>query len=171
MPVSIPTAIQGRATVGAASAEKRKRRLAWRAERRTADLALVEAVLRGDDDAFRLLVERYQKSIYWIAHDILLDSEEARDVAQETFIRVHAALARFDQQRDFLNWIYRIARNLSIDALRRRNRRALPLEDLSSLSLPAPSPASAGVDGDVRARVARVVWQGASHLGSRSTTN
>jgi RNA polymerase sigma-70 factor (ECF subfamily) len=64
---------------------------------------------------------------------VLLDAEEARDVAQETFLRVHGALAGFDPQRDFLNWLYRIARNLAIDAHRRRRRRAVPMEDLTAV--------------------------------------
>ena len=77
------------------------------------------------------LVERYQKKVFWVAYDVLLDAEEARDVVQETFLRVHAALASYDPSRDFLNWVYRIARNLAIDSFRRRRRRALPVEDLS----------------------------------------
>src|SRR5688572_24138049 len=102
-------------------------------ERRAVDAALVRRTLKGDEDAFRKLVERYQRQVYWIAHDVLLDAEEARDVAQETFLRVHGALAGFDPQRDFLNWLYRIARNLAIDAHRRRRRRAVPMEDLTAV--------------------------------------
>lgn len=104
-----------------------------KAERRAMDAALVARTLNGDEDAFRALVERYQRQVYWIAHDVLLDAEEARDVAQETFLRVHGALRTFDPQRDFVNWLYRIARNLAIDAHRRRRRRAIPVEDLTSV--------------------------------------
>jgi len=118
---------------------------------------LVQAVLSGDDEAFRTLVERYQKPIYWIAHDILLDREEAQDVAQETFIRVHAALERFDQKRDFVNWLYRIGRNLAIDAFRRRRRRAAPMEDLTHIPLDAPPRTSAEVD--LPDRVAEVLQE------------
>src|SRR5262245_41199947 len=104
-------------TADAAGAAEREEA---RAQRRRVDSALVARALKGDDEAFRTLVERYQRQVYWIAHDVLLDAEEARDVAQETFLRVHGALADFDPQRDFLNWLYRIARNLAIDAHRRR---------------------------------------------------
>lgn len=102
-----------------------------RRQRRADDLVLVEGIRRGDEESFRRLVERYQRPLYWVARDILLDSEEARDVVQETFIRVHGAIERFDRSRDLMNWIFRIARNLAIDHYRRRRRRATPVEDFS----------------------------------------
>ena len=126
-----------------------------RAERRTVDAALVQRTLRGDEDAFRSLVERYQRQVYWIAHDVLLDADEARDVVQETFLRVHGALAGFDPQRDFLNWLYRIARNLAIDAHRRRKRRAAPVEDLTTV--PDRPQATGQAPEDVRQRVHAVL--------------
>lgn len=127
-----------------------------RSERRSQDAALVARALKGDDEAFRTLVERYQQQVCWIAHDVLLDADEARDVAQETFLRVHGALASFDPSRDFVNWIYRIARNLAIDAHRRRRRRAASVEDLTSVAQPegAASPAEG-----LRERVADVLAQ------------
>lgn len=125
-----------------------------RVERRRQDATLVARSLRGDDEAFRTLVERYQQQVYWIAHDVLLDADEARDVAQETFLRVHGALATFDASRDFVNWVYRIARNLAIDAHRRRRRRATSVEDLTAVPQPeAAEPAS----DELRTRVNAVL--------------
>ena len=128
----------------------RGRRLdrAARAERRVRDRALVEAILGGDDEAFRELVERYQQPLYWVARDILLDGEEARDVVQETFIRVHGALDRFDRSRDLMNWMFRIARNLAIDHYRRRRRRATSVEDLTQAG-------DEGSEGDAHTVVGR----------------
>ncbi len=133
-----------------------------RERRRAEDARLVLRTRNGDEDAFRRLVERYQRKVYWIAYDILLDGEEARDVAQETFLRVHGALASFDATRDFLNWIYRITRNLAIDAFRRRRRRAVPVEDLTAL--PETGDGEGGHGGesplggqDLRERVAAVL--------------
>ncbi len=138
-----------------ARARGRAARKARRAKRQVEDVRLVRAILAGDQEAFRSLVERYQKPIYWIAHDILLDRDEARDVAQEAFIRVHTALERYDQKRDFVNWFYRIARNLAIDALRRRRRRANPTEDLTRIPLDAPQ--ETRPDVDLPDRVAEVL--------------
>ena len=126
-----------------------------RSKRRSADARLALRARGGDEDAFRELVEKYQKKVYWIAYDVLLDAEEARDVAQETFIRVHGALGTFDPTRDFLNWLYRIARNLAIDAFRRRRRRALPVEDLTAL--PEGEEELPAVPGDDRERVAAIL--------------
>lgn len=125
-----------------------------RRERRARDLVLVEGILRGEDDAFRELVERYQRPLYWIARDILLDGDEARDVVQETFIRVHAALDRFDRSRDLQNWMFRIARNLAIDHYRRRRRRATPVDDLTHAGEEAESVQAPSADlGDQVAEV------------------
>ncbi len=104
-----------------------------RRTRQAADRVLVDGILRGDEDAFRGLVERYQRPLFWVANDILLDADEARDVVQETFIRVHAAIERYDRSRDLMNWLFRIARNLAIDHYRRRRRRALPVEDVAQV--------------------------------------
>jgi RNA polymerase sigma-70 factor (ECF subfamily) len=131
--------------VGAARLRERSAR---RARRHAEDVALVEAVRGGDPGAFAAIVERYQRRVFWLAHDILLDAEEARDVAQETFLRLHASLDRYDTRRDFVNWLYRIARNLSIDLLRRRRRRALLVEDVEAS---APLPRDDGPAGAERA--------------------
>lgn len=127
-----------------------------RARRREEDSLLALRARSGDGEAFRRLVEKYQRKVYWIAYDILLDSEEARDVAQETFIRVHGALGQFDPSRDFLNWLYRIARNLAIDSFRRRRRRAVPVEDLTALPEAGEVEAPA-LDDALRERVAAIL--------------
>jgi RNA polymerase sigma-70 factor (ECF subfamily) len=133
-----------------------------RQARRTFDAALVARALKGDDQAFGALVERYQRQVYWVAHDVLLDAEEARDVAQETFLRVHGALERFDVSRDFVNWLYRIARNLAIDAHRRRKRRPTPVEDLGEVEQPTRAGALGGAEAaseahELRLRVNQVL--------------
>ncbi len=126
-----------------------------RARRRAEDAAEVARALKGDEDAFRSLVERYQRQVYWVAHDVLLDEDEAGDEAQETFLRVHGALASFDASRDLLNWLYRIARNLAIDAHRRRRRRAQLSDDLTGVA-EAPAARATAPEG-LRARVDQVL--------------
>lgn len=166
MPPGAAAALPGSAAAeGAPAQAERARKKAARLKRREEDVRLVQTVLEGASDvaraeAFRALVERYNKAIYWIAYDVLLDREEARDVAQETFIRVHAALTRFDQSRDFANWVYRIGRNLAIDAYRRRKRRATPMEDMAPLGLAASessSPVERGQGQDMAQRVSTVL--------------
>jgi RNA polymerase sigma-70 factor (ECF subfamily) len=87
------------------------------------DRELVGAALGGDENAFAELVRRHQAGVRRCAARILLDNEEARDVAQLAFIRAWENLARYDAAWSFSTWLYRIASNLAIDTLRSRESR------------------------------------------------
>jgi RNA polymerase sigma-70 factor (ECF subfamily) len=87
------------------------------------DRELVGAALGGDENAFAELVRRHQAGVRRCAARILLDREEARDVAQLAFIRAWENLARYDAAWSFSTWLYRIASNLAIDTLRSRESR------------------------------------------------
>src|SRR3954462_11345075 len=86
------------------------------------DRALVRAAQRGDGQAFRKLVERYQRRVVQLALGMTKDPDEAMDIAQETFVRVHRYLPSFKGDSSFFTWTYRIAMNLCLDAQRRRGR-------------------------------------------------
>jgi RNA polymerase sigma-70 factor (ECF subfamily) len=93
------------------------------------DLPLVRRALQGDERAFAELVGRYEGALYRLAWRMLRNHEEARDVVQETFLRVYRALATYDQERRFSTWILRIATNLSIDHCRRRRVQWVSIEE------------------------------------------
>lgn len=99
------------------------------------DEELVERSLRGEEDAFRHLYERYRQPVYAAVYRILLDPEEARDATQEIFIAVYRSLAIWSPRRArFLPWIYRVATNRAIDRWRIRWRRAeVPLTEISEM--------------------------------------
>jgi RNA polymerase sigma-70 factor, ECF subfamily len=86
----------------------------------TDDLILVKRAREGDQRAFQLLVERYQRKVYSVALGMLRDREEARDVAQEAFAKVYKYLDHFKGDSSFYTWLYRITVNITIDILRRR---------------------------------------------------
>src|SRR5947207_8309520 len=86
------------------------------------DRALVTAAQKGDKRAFRALVERYQRRVVQLALGMTKDPDEAMDIAQETFVRVHRYLPSFKGDSSFFTWTYRIATNLCLDAARRRGR-------------------------------------------------
>jgi len=86
----------------------------------TDDLTLVKRVRSGDQRAFRLLVERYQRKVYGVALGMLKDKEEARDVAQEAFIKVYRYIDHFKGDASFYTWLYRITVNVCIDVIRKR---------------------------------------------------
>jgi RNA polymerase sigma-70 factor (ECF subfamily) len=85
-----------------------------------ADALLVQRCLQGEQEAFGQILDRYRKSVYNYVYRMTFDREEARDLAQEVFIRVFTSLSRYDRRYAFSTWLYRIATNLCIDWLRRR---------------------------------------------------
>jgi RNA polymerase sigma-70 factor (ECF subfamily) len=87
------------------------------------DEALIESFRNTKDSShFKSLVRRYQNRIYSAAYRILGNTEEAEEVVQETYIKVHHNLAKFRQESSFGSWIFKIAHNICIDILRSRRR-------------------------------------------------
>ena len=86
----------------------------------TDDLTLVQRARKGDQRAFKLLVERYQRKVYSVALGMVKDKEEARDVAQEAFVKVYKYLDHFKGDASFYTWLYRITVNICIDVLRKK---------------------------------------------------
>jgi len=84
------------------------------------DAPLVREAARGDKRAFARLVDLHKRAVHGLCVRLLGDAEEARDGAQETFVRAYVALATFDPSQPFAPWVLRIARNHCIDVLRRR---------------------------------------------------
>jgi RNA polymerase sigma-70 factor (ECF subfamily) len=87
------------------------------------DLTLVKRARDGDQRAFRLLVERYQRKVYSVALGMVKDKEEAMDVAQESFAKVYKYLQHFKGDSSFYTWLYRLTLNACIDVLRKRASR------------------------------------------------
>lgn len=78
------------------------------------------AAAAGDKAAFARLVEKHKQSVYGLACRLLGAGEEARDAAQEAFVRAYTGIRDFDPRQPFAAWVLRIARNHCIDLLRRR---------------------------------------------------
>ncbi len=111
----------------------------------TEDAVLVTRTLAGDGDAFRQLVERYQRGVFGIVLQLVRDRSAAEDLAQEAFLKAYRALDTFELERKFSSWLFKIAHNAAIDHLRRRGPETLPLESpdeegpdlLATLAAPA----------------------------------
>jgi RNA polymerase sigma-70 factor (ECF subfamily) len=86
------------------------------------DEELVAKSMAGDVDSFNQLVLRWERPIYALAYRVIGRDEDARDVAQETFLRAFRALPGFKGQAKFSSWLYRIALNLCRDWIRRKKR-------------------------------------------------
>jgi RNA polymerase sigma-70 factor (ECF subfamily) len=98
---------------------------------RSIDQALVERVQKGDKQAFDVLVLKYQNKIIQLVYRYVHDSDEARDVAQEAFIKAYKAIGRFRGESAFYTWIYRIAINTAKNYLVASGRRP-PRSDIDA---------------------------------------
>jgi len=87
-----------------------------------ADLELISRYRKGDQRAFEILVKRYQRKVHSLAYGIVRNPEDALDVSQEAFVKVHRYLDKFQGSASFYTWLYRIVVNLCIDHLRRKGR-------------------------------------------------
>jgi len=93
-----------------------------------ADDEVVRRVLSGEEDLFRVLIRRYQTRILGYVARMVGSREDALDLSQEVFIKVFAALERYDPRYKFSTWLFRIAGNAAIDHLRKRRPRTVSLE-------------------------------------------
>jgi len=89
---------------------------------RLSDEQLLGLFLGGDKDSFNVLVGRWEGPLYHFAYRFLGQHEEARDVCQETFLRVYRRADRFRDGAKFSTWLYQIALNLCRDVARKRKR-------------------------------------------------
>lgn len=81
---------------------------------------LVRRIVAGEGHRYSVLVERYQRRLYWSCLRLVGDPDEAEDVVQEAFVRAYEHLREFDPTYRFYTWLYRIARNRCLNVLRRR---------------------------------------------------
>ena len=93
------------------------------AQRVEDEASLIRAAQRGDEQAFAQLVCRYDRAVLRLAYNLLRSEEDARDIYQEAFLRVHRNLAAFRFDAGFQTWLYRIVTNLCRDFLRRKKVR------------------------------------------------
>lgn len=87
------------------------------------DPELIRAASAGDTAAFEELVRAYQSHIWRFLRHLLGDPDLAEDITQETFVRVYRKLGTFRFRSKFSTWVFQVARNAGIDALRSRQRR------------------------------------------------
>jgi len=83
--------------------------------------ALLERIKNDDREAFRELVSLYQKRIFLLAFSFSHNREDAMDIVQETFMRLHQKIHTFREGENFKSWIFRVAKNLCIDHYRKNH--------------------------------------------------
>ena len=96
-----------------------------------AEARLVSDALGGSQPAFEQIVRRYQRPVISLIVRMTGDRARAEDLAQETFVKAFRSLKSFDSTRRLSSWLFRIAHNTTLDALRRLKPEVVELEDLS----------------------------------------
>jgi RNA polymerase sigma-70 factor (ECF subfamily) len=128
---------------------------------------LLERCCGGDELAWEALVRQFQARIYGIAYHYVGNVEDARDLAQETFVRIYQNLAVCPDEQRFLPWVIRITRNVCIDHLRRKRARPpvqdIAAEDMVSLRSPGGDPGQL-YDSDSKKHQVHSALQGMTDL-------
>jgi RNA polymerase sigma-70 factor (ECF subfamily) len=113
------------------------------------DHELVTRAQQGSEKAYRELLGRFQRPVFSIIYRMIRDREQAEDLAQETFVRVFNNIDRYDPRYKFSSWIFKIATNLTIDWIRRKeldtvsidgSRNAVTAEQIEATSITIASP-------------------------------
>jgi RNA polymerase sigma-70 factor (ECF subfamily) len=128
---------------------------------------LVERCRAGDGMAWEAFVRQFQGRVFALAYSYAGDREDARDLAQEIFVRLYEARGQWPSGDEFLPWLFRVARNRSVDYLRRRSvrRPASIAEDAEVAELPDPAPgAEAQAIASDRRRLLHAALRGLSAI-------
>ncbi|MDD2481440.1 MAG: sigma-70 family RNA polymerase sigma factor [Lutispora sp.] len=90
---------------------------------------LVAKSKKGNLDAFEELISAYERKAYNIAYRMMGNEEDAKDMAQEAFIKIYKSIQNFREESSFSTWLYRIVTNVCLDELRKRKKdKLVPLE-------------------------------------------
>ncbi len=111
------------------------------------DRELIRLAQKGDQAAFRRLVERHQRRAFAIAMGLVRDESDARELVQEAFLRVYRGLHSFQGGSSFFTWLYRIVTNLAIDLMRKPARREAELQESRRIEDESEFPLISRIDG------------------------
>lgn len=123
---------------------------------------------QGDDLAWEALVRQYQGRVYAVAYHFMGEREEARDVAQEIFIKIYRGLGSMREGDRFLPWMLRLARNCCVDRLRRLKVRTppaeVPVEEAPQIAGRTPTPE----DSSIEAARHGLLYKAIARLGDKN---
>jgi RNA polymerase sigma-70 factor, ECF subfamily len=121
---------------------------------------LMDRCRKGDEGAFRALVEQHMQHVYDLAYSFVHHHDDADDLTQETFVKAYRSLSSFRGDAALGTWLYRIVTNLAMDRLRQQRRdapRSVPLDEtIAGTVLEDSDP---GVSADLRLHIERALYQ------------
>lgn len=129
----------------------------------TSDKSIIEAVLKGNQQAYRTLVERYQNYVFTITMNVLKSREEAEEAAQDVFIKVFKMLHSFEGKSKFTTWLYTIAYRTALDYKKKKkvNVQSIDAEDsfLQVKDHLTPNPEKSMQQGDLQDKLKAAIRQ------------
>ena len=123
------------------------------------DELLVRRAKTGDQQAFAVLVNRYQNKVYGTAYRILGDRDDALEASQEVFLKVWTRLGSLKEGSYFRTWLYRVTVNYALDQVRKHKHKDVPMQEsviefLSVDSLRRPvTPRQASIQAELREEI------------------
>jgi len=133
------------------------------------DLELMRRTAAGDEEAFKLLVERHQASVVGTVAKMLGSVSDADDVAQNVFLRVWKAAPRYQPSARFTTWLMTITRNLVFNELRRRQRASTRPLEYEGTPLPIPDPRQVPADREaLQNELSRIVESAIASLPEKA---
>jgi RNA polymerase sigma-70 factor (ECF subfamily) len=107
-----------------------KDRIVMTENRTLSESEVIKQVKKGNREAYQMIVERYMQRAYYIALGFVRNSQDAMDISQESFIKAFRKIKRFDSEKSFFPWFYKLLKNLCLDHIKRRSRvREIPLDE------------------------------------------
>lgn len=112
------------------------------------DREIIEAFLDGSQSAFNVLIQKYQKKVYWIVRKMVIDHFDADDITQEVFIKLNSSLVEFRGESKFFTYLYKIATNYSLNHLSKKKREAQRTTDIETVDIAADEKSSGDLIDD-----------------------
>lgn len=128
------------------------------------DSKIIELCRRGDTASFRAVVQTYQPMVYSLSIKMLADDEEAKDIVQDTFIKVWQSIGSYDDRYSFSTWVYTICSRLCLDRIKKLRLQAPMADDVGVLeNYVSDSNPERQLEGSEWVSVVKVLAQGLSN--------
>lgn len=99
------------------------------------DNELLDSFKNGNQNAFNLIVRKYQKKVYWIIRKMVLDHDDADDITQEVFLKLYRSAGDFRGESKFFTYVYKIAVNFSLNHINKNKKINMRKSDIDNVNI------------------------------------
>lgn len=101
----------------------------------SSDSELLDSFKNGNQNAFNLIVRKYQKKVYWVIRKMVLDHDDADDITQEVFLKLYRTLSDFRGESKFFTYVYKIAVNFSLNHINKNKKINMRKSDIDNANI------------------------------------